>query len=101
MLLEARGVCRGHFLTPKAFGTRGALSTADADACAVEKMVSSMLRDSPTPDAEEGSKKLPEETPIGRLVVPSSKFFVFAVLVFVTQEFFSRSSKSRGFCGEN
>ena len=49
--------------------------------------MSSMLRDSPTLDAEEGGEKHPEETPTGKLIVPFSKFFVFSILVFVTQEF--------------
>jgi len=62
-------------------------STADAEAREVEEMVSSILRDSPTPDAEKGSEKLPEETPIGKLVVPESKFFIFTVLVFCNPSF--------------
>ena len=70
-------------------------STADADAREVEEMVSSILRDSPTPDAEKGGEKRSEETPTGKLVVPFSDFFVLALLVFVTQVF-SRSPKSRG-----
>ena len=57
--------------------------------------MSSMLRDSPTLDTEEGGEKHPEETPTGKLVVPFSDFFVLALLVFVTQVF-SRSPKSRG-----
>ena len=59
-------------------------STADADAREVEEMVSSILRDSPTPDAEKGGEKRSEETPTGKLVVPFSDFFVLALLVFVT-----------------
>jgi len=57
------------------------------DAREVEEMVSSMLRDSPTPDAEKGSKKLPEEvggekhpeeTPTCKLVTPFLRFlFLF------------------------
>ena len=54
-------------------------STSDVDAREVEEMVNSMLRDSPTPDVEKGSEKLPEEgegekrpeeTPTGYLVMP-------------------------------
>ena len=53
-------------------------STPDADASEVEEMVNSMLWYSPTPDAEKGSEKLPEEgggekhpeeTPTGKLVM--------------------------------
>ena len=57
------------------------------DAREVEEMVSSMLRDSPTPDAEQGREKLleegrgekrPEETPTGKLVTPFLRFlFLF------------------------
>ena len=54
-------------------------STADADAREVEEMVSSMLQDSSTQDAEKGCEKLPEEEggerrleeiPTGKLVMP-------------------------------
>ena len=47
-------------------------------------MVNSMLWDSPTPNAEKGSEKRPEETPAGKLVVPFPDFFVLSLLVFVT-----------------
>ena len=67
------------------------------DAHEVEEMVNSMLRDSPTPDAEKGSKKLPEEvggekhpeeTPTGKLVMPFLRFpFGLVLFVFVTQVF--------------
>ena len=100
MLLEARGSAEVTSTPPKPLAQEPP-STTDVEARAVEEMVSSMLRDSPTLDAEEGGEKHPEETPTGKLIVPFSKFFVFSILVFVTQEFFSRSSKSRGFCGEN
>jgi len=47
-------------------------------------MVNSMLWDSPTPNAEKGSEKCPEETPACKLVVPFPYFFVLSLLVFVT-----------------
>ena len=61
-------------------------------------MVNSMLRDSPLPDTEQGSEKLPkeeeegkkhpEETPTGKLVMPFLQFpFALVLLVFVTQVF--------------
>ena len=60
-------------------------------------MVKSILRDSPTPDAEQGREKLleegrgekrPEETPTGKLVMPFIQFpFALVLLVFVTQVF--------------
>ena len=72
-------------------------STFDVDAREVEEMVNSMMRDSPTLDAEKGSKKLPEEgggekcpeeTPTGKLVMPFIQFpFALVLLVFVTQVF--------------
>jgi hypothetical protein len=62
-------------------------STTDAEARAVDEMVSSILQDSPTPDAEKGGEKRPKETPIGKLVVPFSDFFVLALLVLVTKVF--------------
>ena len=99
-LLEARGPAEVTSSAPKPLAHEPP-STTDVDAREVELMVNTMLRDSPTPDAEEGNEKRPEETPRGKLVVPFPSFFVSSVLVFVTQEFFSRPKKSRGFYGEN
>ena len=77
------------------------LSAADVEAREAEEMVNSMLRDSPIPDVEKSSKKLPEETPTSKLDMPFPRFFTFAVLVFCNPRFFSRSPKSRGYCGES
>ena len=78
-------------------------STADADAREAEDMVNAMLWDWPIPDAVEGGEKRQEEIPTGKPVVPFSLNFLgfLSFVGFVTQDFFSRSSKSRGFCGEN
>ena len=60
------------------------------DACEAEEMVNSMMRNSPLPDAERsdeklledegserllkgGGEKLPEEIPIGKLIIPLSE----------------------------
>ena len=56
-LLEARGTTEATS-APKPLA-QNPPSTLDADAREVEEMVSSMLQDSPTPDAEKGSEKLP------------------------------------------
>ena len=57
VLLKARGTIEVTS-APKPLAQKPP-STPDADAREVEEMVSSMLRDSPTPDAEKGSEKLP------------------------------------------
>ena len=86
-LLEARGTAEVPSSPPKPLAQEEPPSTADAEAREVEEMVSSILRDSPTPDAEKGGEKRPEETPKGKLVVPFSDFFVLALLVLVTKVF--------------
>ena len=58
-LLEARGTTEAAS-APKPI-TQKPLSTPDVDAREVEDMVSSMLRDSPLPDAERSNEKLPKE----------------------------------------
>ena len=73
--------------------------------------MSSMLRDSPTPDAEQGREKLleegrgekrPEETPTGKLVMPFLQFLFGSHFVgFCNPGFFSRFPISREYCGEN
>ena len=81
-LLEANGATKAAS-TPEPVVQKPP-STPDADAHEVEEMVNSMLWDSPTPNAEKGSEKRPEETPAGKLVVPFPDFFVLSLLVFVT-----------------
>ena len=63
MLLEARGSAEVTSSVPKPLAQEPP-STIDVDAREAEEMVNSMLRDSPTPDAEEGGgEKHPKETP--------------------------------------
>jgi len=83
-LLEARGTAEVPSSPPKPLAQEEPPSTADAVTRAAEEMVNSMLWDSPTPNAEKGSEKRPEETPAGKLVVPFPDFFVLSLLVFVT-----------------
>ena len=90
-LLEARGTTEVTS-APKPLTQKPPI-TPDVDAREVEEMVNSMLRDSPTLDAEKGSEKLPEEgggekhseeTPTGKLVMPFFRFLCSRFLVFVT-----------------
>jgi len=80
-------------------------SIPDADAREVEDMVSSMLRDSPTPDAEQGSEKLPEEgggekrpeeTPTGKLVMPFLQFSFCSRFIGFGNPSFSLDSHNQG-----
>ena len=65
-------------------------STADADAREVEEMVNSMLLDSPTPDAEKGSKKFSEETPARKVfVLFFPNFWICAIGFLQSKIFFS------------
>jgi hypothetical protein len=99
VLLETRGSVEVTSSPPKPLAEEPP-STADADAHEAEDMVNSMLRDSPTLDAEEGGEKRVEEISIGKLLCLSPQISECALLVFSHPRFFSRSSKSVGFCGE-
>jgi len=69
VILETRGSGGSTSTTPKP-STEDPMSTADADARAVEEMADSMLWDSPIPEMEE-EKKRQEEVLTGKPVVPS------------------------------
>ena len=76
MLLEARGGTEVDS-APKPT-TEKPLSTPEMDALEAEEMANSMMWNSPLPEAErsdeklpeEGSEKLPEGIPTGKLIMP-------------------------------
>ena len=83
VLLEARGTTEAAS-APEPIAQRPQ-STPYTDAREVEDMMNFVLRDSPLPDAErsneklpkeEGGKKLPEEIPTGKLVMPLLQFLL-------------------------
>ena len=99
-LLEARGSAEVTSSAPKPLAQEPP-SAADVESREAEEIVNSMLRDSPISDVENGSEKLPEENPAGKLDMPFPRFLTFVVLVFCNPRFFSRSPKSGGYYGES
>ena len=100
VILETRGSGGSTSTTPKP-STEDPMSTADADARAVEEMADSMLWDSPIPETEEERKQL-EDVPAGKSIMPFRPICTFLHFVlFFTRRIFPRPSQSGGSCGES